>query len=101
MLKVKYLRIMFKKDNVTNRLALQLKQLIKPNARPLISAGNISLRRSQVTGPTQKKQKELSVSVSNMSFKEFRNRICPKNPISTSKFKPAKMTIVAELLQLY
>lgn len=39
---------------MTNRLAPQLKQLIKANARPLISVENISLRRSQVTGPTQK-----------------------------------------------
>lgn len=45
----------FKKKNVTKRFAPQLKQLMKANARPLISAGNISLRRSQVTGPTKNK----------------------------------------------
>lgn len=49
--------IKFKKVNVTNRLAAQLKQLVNANALPLMAAGNISLRRSQVTGERQKNKK--------------------------------------------
>lgn len=41
----------FKKENVTIKLAAQLKQLVKANARPLTVAGNISLKMSQVIGP--------------------------------------------------
>lgn len=52
--------IKFKKVNVTSRLAAQLKQLVKANALPLITAGNISLRRSQVTDGRQKNPSFLS-----------------------------------------
>ena len=46
--------IEFRNVDVTSRFAAQLKQLVKAKALPLISAGNISLRRSQVTGQRQK-----------------------------------------------
>jgi hypothetical protein len=39
----------FKKENVTIKLAAQLKQFVKANALPLTAAGNISLKMSQVT----------------------------------------------------
>ena len=51
--------IQFKNVNVTNRLAAQLKQLVNANALPLTAGGNISLRRSQVTGQRQKKRLNL------------------------------------------